>query len=210
MSVDFIFDLPIFAFFWTWWCKCVPFLTLSFCFWIVLKDPCFVTCNHILQEISVTLDPFQKMKTHILPNVILFDCQILGTIFTHNFLMANSCVKIWWTMVWFKFNSPAIIPTVSWRSDHTRAHTFSTLSPVYEVGGVPEQSSSSMDSGSSENALYHLNTCDLNQSMLPIGLFQFIESFSASFPRFDSKLDCASLLEITPFHFCDTHTKTGS
>jgi len=42
--------------------------------------------------------------------------------------------------------------------------------------------------------------------MLPIGLFQFIDSFSAGFPKFDTKLDCTSLLEIALFHFRDTHT----
>jgi len=42
--------------------------------------------------------------------------------------------------------------------------------------------------------------------MLPIGLFQIIESF----PMFDTKLDCTSLLEIVLFHFYDTHTKTAS
>jgi hypothetical protein len=46
--------------------------------------------------------------------------------------------------------------------------------------------------------------------MLPIGLFQFIESFNAGFPKFDTKLDCTSLIEIALFHFRDTHTKTAS
>ena len=44
--------------------------------------------------------------------------------------------------------------------------------------------------------------------MLPIGLFQFIESFNAGFPKFDTKLDCISLLEIALFHFRYTHTHT--
>jgi len=46
--------------------------------------------------------------------------------------------------------------------------------------------------------------------MLPIGLFQFIESFNAGFPKFDTKLDCTLLLEIALFHFRDAHTKTAS
>jgi len=45
--------------------------------------------------------------------------------------------------------------------------------------------------------------------MLPIGLFQFIESFNSGFPKFDTKLDCTLLLEIAFFHFHDTHTKTA-
>jgi len=41
--------------------------------------------------------------------------------------------------------------------------------------------------------------------MLPIRLFQFIESFSADFPKFDTKLDYTSLVEIALFHSV-THT----
>jgi hypothetical protein len=45
--------------------------------------------------------------------------------------------------------------------------------------------------------------------MLHTGLFQFIESFNAGFPKFDTKLYCTSLLEIALFHFRDTHTQNG-
>jgi len=41
--------------------------------------------------------------------------------------------------------------------------------------------------------------------MLPIGLLRFIESFNAGFPKFDTKRDCTSLLEIALFRFRDTH-----
>ena len=61
--MDFIFDLLILTFF---GCGdadvCHSLLCLSVSGFI-FKDPCFVTRNHVLQEISVTLDPFQKMKT---------------------------------------------------------------------------------------------------------------------------------------------------
>ena len=83
------------------------------------------------------------------------------------FSQANSCVKIWWTMEWFKFNSLAIIHTVSRWSNRTRACTFSTLLSVFEVEGLPEWGSSLMDSRPSENALYHLNTCDLEKAFSP-------------------------------------------
>jgi len=69
-------------------------------------------------------------------------------------------------MVWFKFNSLAIIRTVSRRFDRTRARTISTLLSVFEVEGLPEWGSSLMDSWPSENALYHLNTCDLDKETL--------------------------------------------
>ena len=166
MSMDFIFDLLLLGFR-TWWCRCVPFLTLSFCFWIVLKDPCFVICNHVLQEISVPLDPFQKMKTHVLPIVLLFDCQVFGNKLRTQCFMVNSSVKICWTVVWFKFNSLAIIRTVSRRSDRTRTRTISTLLSVFEVDGLSERGSTLMDLRPSENALYHLNTCYLDKACSP-------------------------------------------
>jgi len=111
-------------------------------------------------------------------------------------------------VVWFKFNLLAIIRTVSRRSDRTRARTISTLLSVFEVQGLPERGLYLMDSRPSENALYHLNTCDLDKACSPIGLFQFIESFNAGFPKFDTKRDCTSLLEIALFNFRDTHTHT--
>ena len=93
--------------------------------------------------------------------------RFLGTIFAHNFLMANSCVKILWTVVWFKFKTLAIIRTGSRRSDRTRARTFSTFLSVFEVEGLPERGSFLMDSRPSENALYHSNTCDLDNACSP-------------------------------------------
>jgi len=131
--MDFIFDLLLPAFFGRGDADVCHSL-LCFFFWIVLKDPCFVTCNHVLQEISVLLDPFQKMKTHVLPIVLLFEyVRFLGTNFAHNFFMDNSSVKILWTVMWFKFNSLAIIRTVSRRSDRTRARTISTLLSVLKL-----------------------------------------------------------------------------
>jgi len=56
-----------------------------------------------------------------------------------------------WTVAWFKFNSLAIIRTVSRRSDRARARTFSTLLSVFEVEGLPERVSSLMDSRPSEH-----------------------------------------------------------
>jgi hypothetical protein len=53
--------------------------------------------------------------------------------------MVNSSVKIWWTVVWFRFNSLAIIRTASRRSDRTRARTNRTLLSVFEVEGLPER-----------------------------------------------------------------------
>jgi len=84
--MDLIFNLLILAFFWRGGDMVMQMFAIPYFVFLFLhrtKDPCFVTCNHVLQEISVTLDPFQKMKTHVL----LFDCQVfeknLRTQFSH-------------------------------------------------------------------------------------------------------------------------------
>ena len=77
--------------------------------------------------------------------------------------------------MWFKFNSLAIIRTVSRQSDRTRACTISTLLSVFEVEGLPERGSSLMDSRPSENALYHLNTYDLDKACSPYACFSLLK-----------------------------------
>ena len=125
---------------------------------------------HVSSPVITFFKKFQSLWIHSRRWRHTSFCSIvrfLGTIFAYNFLMANSCVKIWWTVVWFKFNSLAIIRTVSRWSDRTRARTFSTLFSVFEVEGLPEQGSSLMDSQPAENALYHLNTCVLDKACSP-------------------------------------------
>jgi len=70
-------------------------------------------------------------------------------------------------VVWFKFNSLAIIRLVSRRSDRIRTRTISTLLSIFEVEGLPERGSSLMDSRPYENALYHFNTCDIEEACSP-------------------------------------------
>jgi len=65
--------------------------------------------------------------------------RFFGTILAHTFLLPKPCVKIWWTVKRFKFNSLLIILNVNRRSDLTRDLTFSTLSPVFEVEGHPDR-----------------------------------------------------------------------
>ena len=77
--------------------------------------------------------------------------------------------------MWFKFNSLAVIRNVSRRSDPTRARTISTLLSVFEVEGLPERGSSLMDSRPSENALYHLNTCDLYKACFSYACFSLLK-----------------------------------
>ena len=132
--------------------------------------------------------------------------RFLGTIFAHNFLTANPCVKIWRTVVWFKFVT----------SDHS--HCESTVWP--HKGShflhifIRFWSWRSSRAGLIFNGFTALWKCHIplehlwsRQSMLPIGLLQFIESFNAGFPKFDTKLVCTSLLDIALFHFRDTHTQ---
>jgi len=51
----------------------------------------------------------------------------------------------------------------------------STLLSVFEVEGLPERGSSLMDSRPSENALYHLNTCDLDKACSPYACFSLLK-----------------------------------
>jgi len=134
--------------------------------------------------------------------------RFLGTNFAHNFIMANSFVKIWWTVVWLKFNSLAIILTESTVYPHKGSHYLhivnSFLSSKFCRAGFIFDGFTSL-----WKYLKPLEHLWCRQSMLPICLFQFIESFNANFPKFDAKLYCKSLLEIALFHFRDTHTKTA-
>ena len=135
--------------------------------------------------------------------------RFLGTIFAHSFLMVNYCVKIWWTVVWFKFKSLAIIRTVSRRSDRTRARTFSTLLSVFEVEGLPEWDSFLMDSRPTENALYHLKTCDLEKACSPWAFFSLLKVSMPVSPSLAQNL-IAHLCSKLRSSISVTHTKTAS
>ena len=61
-------------------------------------------------------------------------CSVLrffATVLAHTFLVSKPCVKIWWTLNRFKFNSLLILLNVNRRSDLTRDLTLSTLSSVF-------------------------------------------------------------------------------
>jgi hypothetical protein len=177
------------------------------CAFFLDQDPWFITCNHILQEISITWDSFRMIKTHVLLIILLLHWHIMKTILAHNFLMAKSCVKICWTVVWLKFNSLAIIRTEStvWpnKCSHFLHIVINFLSWIVSRMGFIFNGFTAV-----WNCLITLEHLWSQQSMLPIDLIQFIESFNAGFHRFDTKLDCTSLLEIALSHFCDTHTHT--
>ena len=90
--------------------------------------------NEIFFKAVAELGQIQQ-AIHIFTKLI-----ILGTILAHTFLMSKSCVKIWWTVNRFKFNS--LLNFNRW-SDLTRDLTFSTLSSVIEVESLPARGSSS-------------------------------------------------------------------
>ena len=69
--------------------------------------------------------------------------RFFGIILAHTFLMSKSCVKIWWTVNRFKFNSLLIILSVNRRSDLTRDLTLSIFSSVFEVEDLSARGSSS-------------------------------------------------------------------
>ena len=85
--------------------------------------------------------------------------RFFGTILVHTFLMSKSCVKIWWTVNRFKFNSLLIILNVNRRSDLTRDLTLSKLSSVFEFEGLPARGSSSTCSRPSKKDLCFVCFC---------------------------------------------------
>ena len=65
--------------------------------------------------------------------------KFFGTILAHTFLMSKPCVKIWWKVNRFKFNSLLIILNVNRRSDLTRDLTLSTFSSVFRFKFFPHE-----------------------------------------------------------------------
>lgn len=82
--------------------------------------------------------------------------RFFGPIFAQIFFIPNSLVKLWWTVVWGKFNSSPFIRTVKRRSERRRARILSTFASVLADGGLPLRDLSSIDSLPSKNALNHL------------------------------------------------------
>jgi len=135
--------------------------------------------------------------------------RFFGTILAHTILMSKSCVKIWWTVNRFKFNSLLIILNVNRRSGLTGDLTLSTLSSVFEVEVLPARCSSSTCSRSSKKDLCHLNTCAWIENVLhkPFVLFT---SHSSGFAKLYTKFDGTTLLKICRFIFLTHLTNTSS
>ena len=126
-------------FLWTGRVCSVPLPTLAFCLGVVPQNPWSITCDNATEDFWLPLKAVQKIKTHIPPIGLLLSSRFFGTILAHTFLMSKSCVKIWWTVNQFKFNSLLIILNVNWQSDLTRDLTLSTLSYVFEVEGLQHE-----------------------------------------------------------------------
>ena len=105
MSMDFIFDLLLLAFFERGdadVCHSLLCLLLSESYSKI----------HVSSPVITFFKKFLSLWIHSRrwrhTSFRLSFCSIvrfLGTNFAHNFFMGNSSVKIWWTVVWFKFNS---------------------------------------------------------------------------------------------------------
>jgi len=145
----------------------MPLPSLTICLGVVLQNPLFITCENATEDFLLTLKAFQKMKTHIPPIGLLLSredfCNHLGA----KFVLSKSCVKIWWNVNWFKFNSILIILKVNRRSDFTSDLTLSTLSSVFEVEFLPALGSYSTCSWPSKKDLFHLNNCALYRECSP-------------------------------------------
>ena len=95
-------------FFWMWWCKCVPFLLCLFVsgsYWKIHDLSPVITFFKKFLSLWIRSRRWRHTSFGLPCSIVRF----WGTIFAHTFLMANSYVKIWQTLVWLKFNSLAII-----------------------------------------------------------------------------------------------------
>jgi hypothetical protein len=94
---------------------CFPLLALAFCFWALLKTPCFIAGN----------DPTKKMRWNMKPTFFMVICQDWGTIFAENFLIPKSSVIICRILSLFIFSSSLITLTPNLRSERTKIRTYS-------------------------------------------------------------------------------------
>lgn len=100
ISMLLIFDLLI-LFFFLWWDWSLPFLTLTLCFRIVLKNLWLVICNVTFKETGVIFNLLQKIKIPVL----FWSCnKIFGTILVQVFVIYKSLVKIWRTALRVNLN----------------------------------------------------------------------------------------------------------
>ena len=86
----------------------VPLPTLAFCLGFILQKPVITRLKNF-----GSLSRRSRKSRHT--SLWLAFCSVVrffGTILAHTFLMPKSCVKIWWTVNRFKFNSLLIILNV--------------------------------------------------------------------------------------------------
>ena len=138
-----------------------------------------------------------KTTTHLsLLMSFLSYLRFLGTSFHQIFLIPNSLLNIWWTVVWFKFNSVPIILSVnrwsacrrswdyvdicisSWKQRPSAMRfIFSWLPSFYKCLKPPK----------------HLGHW---QNTVSIGLPKFCKCFHCTVSNFEAKPECKPLLEI--------------
>jgi hypothetical protein len=64
------------CFFYSWWSECLPLHWLPLRFWIVLKNPRFVTGDDILRHIQLFCDSFRDVRANVSPVVFLFPNEV--------------------------------------------------------------------------------------------------------------------------------------
>ena len=138
--------------------KCATLNLMSFGCGIVLENPSFISCYHLLQEVGLTCHMFQEFLRNQHTIVLLFILQILWGQFSANFSICRSFVMIQWTSVFGSPTSTAINRTFKCQSLSRTAFTRATFFSVLEVEGSPVCCSSSTLSLPSLNTLCHLKT----------------------------------------------------
>ena len=131
------------------------------------KNPSFITCYVMFENIFVIFDAFKQVQAHIPSVFLLFSGENfwdqLGTNFLHAQFKGQNFV-----------DSLAI--QIQHATDHSDCQTpirpheiphFGHIFVRFDVQGLPERCSSSTLSRPSKNALCHLKTCVLDRACSP-------------------------------------------
>jgi hypothetical protein len=113
----------------------LPLLVLTLGYWIILKDPGFISRHHCIQKVWRFAIFFFKFVLHSsTPFCFRSSVSERGTI---RELLPNHSVEIFLTVSLSMFNCCAISRMLIRRSWRTISQFFSTFPSVVEVGGLP-------------------------------------------------------------------------
>lgn len=159
----------------------------------------------MFQEMRIIFNDYKKSRHFSLLMFFCFCERFFTTSFAPIFLIPNSLFKIWWTVVWLKFNSSPIILTVNRRSKFLRLGVFN-ISSVLNNRGLPQLGSSLIDSVPAENDLKYRITWVLDKT-LSLGRWKFCKSFRCTLTKSEAKSDGRPLLEIDVSTHCQNALK---